>query len=46
LEISGHVTSGHVTSGVTSGHVINDNEKAPVNWGFSGAITRSRVRID
>jgi hypothetical protein len=42
LEISGHVTSGHVTSG----HVINDNEKAPVNWGFSGAITRSRVRID
>jgi len=26
--------------------MINDNGKAPANRGFSGAITRSRVRID
>jgi len=26
--------------------VINDKEKAPANRGFSGAITRSRVKID
>jgi hypothetical protein len=41
------VTNGHVTNGhVTNGHVTNDNGKAPANRGFSGAVARSRVRID